>query len=82
MATSTIETRKLIQPQTLSKYNYIWIRLDNEVQKRWSLNQSHYQLGWTKFKVEEVIKRLDQEQILDYPRMKLLKGHLTSTELH
>ena len=81
MATSTIETRKLIQPQTLSKYNYIWIRLDNEVQKRWSLNKSHYQLGWTKFKVEEVIKRLDQEQILEVRCVQYLMNSTASSKI-
>jgi hypothetical protein len=65
MAASITETRDLIQPQTLSKYNYIWIRPDSEVQKRWSLNKSHYQLCWTKFKVEDVTNTIEVTESVD-----------------
>ena len=81
MATSKVEVRKRLQPQTLSKYNYIWIKLDSEVQKRWSLNKIHFELGWTKFKVEEVIKKLDPEQILEERCVQYLMNSAASSKI-
>ena len=65
MTASITETRDLIQPQTLYKYNYIWIRPDSEVQNRWSLNKSHYKLCWTKFKVEDVTNTIEVTESVD-----------------